>query len=226
MNQSVLQQYENLYSHPSIQPLEDEYGVFSPAIVGDRLIQKPMFVGRDTNGIEEKIRLVNSYRYDYLTWLNDKNGYHYSKSPFWRVIGKSLSLTNGIRYGYESYNNFIWNNLFKISPQRRCVTPTRIKTIQTLICADLLGEEIFDIKPSAIVFLTGYQINPFINRWKQKDCISDPNQSVKFPILSRFDFIRDRIKIPAIVLHHPQGKNEEEMIQSITNELGSNNRWC
>lgn len=224
MNNSVLQQYERLCSHASIMNLESEYGLFSPAIVGDRSLPIPMFVGRDTNGIEEKIGLINSYRYESLTWLNDRNGYHYSKSPFWRVVGKTLSHSNGINYGFDSFNNFVWNNLFKVSPQNRCATPKRIKTIQTEMCARLLKEEIFDIAPSIVVFLTGYQINPFINKWKSQDCISENIKALSTPILSKFYFVNETMKIPAIVLHHPQGKNEGDMIKSIVNELGSNKR--
>ena len=230
MNKKVRQLYGLL-----IDSMKPKYGNTHGLFVtckGSTLPDKHvLFVGRETNGLGgATMAIYSSPPADYnvadttdgdIAWLKD--GYPYSSSPFWRVIGKSASRSS-IDYNVDVFNSISWANLYRVAKCEKGGRITRSeKNDQLKLCSELMIEEIKEIKPSAIVFLTDeWWLDPFFDEyseWEKKGYIKNHVKETQPFFVGTFDFdLGYGIVIPAIVVPHPQNKQaaiEEELITRI-----------
>lgn len=203
--------------------LENEYGLFLTHKVGEVDENSIMFIGRDTNGLGHGLQVYDDYHQDNLGWLTDKNEYYYTKSPFWRVIGKILSNIKDKAYNDDIFRSFYWSNLYRVSPHAKCKTPEDIKRLQVNLCRELIYEEICDLKPKAVVFLTGHYLDYYIQGWI--DGRIDNLKCVDDYYMKSFNLkLENGSSIPAIGFNHPQSTKSKEstIIHYATNFLKNN----
>ena len=181
-----------------------------------------LFVGRENRGHGNKIENFKDPISGFITndfkWLNDS--YKYSGSPFWRVIGKSLNKITGEPYNADIFEKIYWTNIFKISPYQRRPNTKRTRDFQAEICQNLLLEEITFLKPRAVVFLTDYWVNDYLEKWAKERKITTVASDQNLPYHNKsFEFLTEKGPVPAIVLPHPQNKksgaSENELINHI-----------
>lgn len=229
MNDQIKTKYRELREMALSSGLEGGYGIFRTHCIGDIDNKTILFVGRDTNGLDDGLEEWSSYyTEESLWWLTDKDAYYYSKSPFWRVIGRILSVYTGNQYCENIFKSFCWSNLYKVSPQERRKTPNKIKALQRRLCADVLYEEIMDINPMAVIFLTGSEIDPFMTIWKENHKVSDELTGTG-AFLKAFSITGSgKENIPALALDHPQSKrytNEKTIINHAQFFLTNSNQF-
>lgn len=222
MTPQVQQLYKVLHDKAKSLPNSDALGILPTHFVGPRSRFKrglPMFIGRDTNGLNQvKIPLVEDYEYDELSWLKDKeDGYHYNKSPFWRVIGHALERIRKEPFGDDVYHDFYWGDLYKINFRAKQGTTQGLRSEQINECAQLLLAEMDDLEPCISVFLTGiYEgdkkgVGRFFERWEPRGQLKSKNE-----LTGEFSLVGESGKIHhCIVVPHPKGKGEEEIIKKI-----------
>ncbi|MEO2072746.1 MAG: uracil-DNA glycosylase family protein [Zunongwangia sp.] len=185
-----------------------------------------LYVGRENRGHGNRIANFNKPINNFITndfkWLDDS--YKYSKSPFWRVVGKSLSKITNKPYNVEIFERIYWTNIFKISPHERRPNNNKTRLFQTDLCKRILLEEIMHLRPKAVVFLTDDWVRSYLDDWKQKKVISKINSDFELGYYNlHFQFNFEENKIPAIVLPHPQntssGASEQNLIDHIAKRI-------
>ena len=220
MTPQVQQLYKILYEKAKSLPNSNELGIMPTHFVGPRSRFKkglPMFVGRDTYGLgQDKVPLVTDYECDELDWLKSRDGYYFDDSPFWRVIGHVLERVRGESYGSNVYHDFYWSDLYKINFRAKQGTTQGLRSEQINECARLLLAEMDDLVPCFSVFLTGiYEsgkgVGRFFERWEPCGQLKSKNEST-----GEFTLVGESGKMHhCIVVPHPQGKVQEEIIQKI-----------
>jgi len=220
MNPQVKQLYKILYEKAKSLPNSNELGIMPTHFVGPRSHFKkglPMFVGRDTYGLgQDKVPLVTDYEYDELNWLKSRDGYYYDDSPFWRVIGHILERVRRELYDPNVFHDFYWSDLYKINFRSKQGTTQGLRSEQINECAQLLLAEMDDLDPCFSVFLTGiYEsgkgVGRFFERWEPCGQLKAKNEST-----GEFTLVGESGKMHrCIVVPHPQGKAQEEIVQKI-----------
>jgi hypothetical protein len=221
MNSKVMSLYSSL-AVACPDTLKENHGMFVTH-VGTELQKHPlMFVGRETNGQGGSFGFSTYVEKD-LDWLGRGQGYEYSGSPFFRVVGKVLAGHHGIPYDRNAYERMVWSNLYKIAPTNRRPATQRMHQIQESTCIDLLAEEILDLEPCLVVFLTDWWLNPFLDKWNNDGLITSPSKGSSDFFDIRFAFKKNDVLIPAIALPHPQNKSgnfrEDTLIRLISELL-------
>lgn len=222
MTPQVKQLYKVLYEKGKALPNSDALGIMPTHFVGLRSRFKkglPMFIGRDANSLNQvRIPLVEDYEYDELNWLKEKEeGYYYNKSPFWRVVGHVLERKRKETFGENIYHDFYWSDLYKINFRAKQGTTQGLRSEQINECAQLLLAEMDDLDPCVSVFLTSvYEgekkgVGRFFERWEPRGQLKSKNESTGEFILVGESGRTHR----CIVVPHPQGKTQEEIIQKI-----------
>ena len=152
----------------------------------------PMFVGRDTYGLgQDKVPLVTDYEYDELDWLKSRDGYYYDDSPFWRVIGHVLERVRERLYGPDIFHDFYWSDLYKINFRAKQGTTQGLRSEQ--------------------VNESGNGVGRFFERWVPRGQLKSKNEST-----GEFTLVGESGKMHrCIVVPHPQGKVQEDIIQNI-----------
>jgi hypothetical protein len=192
-----------------------------------------LIVGRDTNGNDYNInKYMNdknqvfapqSYGSKELSWMKKEGGYYFGSSAFWRTALKIHSMfryassnkPDHTDYGYDSHQSIVWSNLYRLSPcDRSSPTKGKVKRLQFNLCNELLLHEITQLNPCGIFFLTGNFINPFLSAWQKNEFIENLTE-FDHPWIKVFDFNINGIKIPTVVVNHPQGKKEAPLIKSV-----------
>ena len=221
MTPQVQQLYKKLYDKAKSLPNSESLGILPTHFVGVRSRFKkrlPMFVGRDTNSLNQvRIPLVEDYEYDELNWLKSRDGYYFDNSSFWRVVGHVLERVRGESYGPEVFHDFYWSDLYKINFRAKQGTTQGLRSNQINGCAQLLLAEMDDLEPCVSVFLTGiYEgekkgVGRFFERWEPRGQLKSRNEST-----GEFTLVGESGKTHrCIVVPHPQGKAQEEIIQKI-----------
>jgi len=220
MTPQVKQFYKDLYEKTKSLPNSDALGIMPTHFVGLRSSFNkglPMFVGRDTYGLgQDKVPLVTDYEFDELNWLKSRDGYYYDDSPFWRVIGHVLERVRRESYGADVFHDFYWSDLYKINFRAKQGTTQGLRSEQINECAQLLLAEMDDLDPCFSVFLTGiYEsgkgVGRFFERWEPCGQLKSKNEST-----GEFTLVGESGKMHhCIVVPHPQGKVQEEIIQKI-----------
>ena len=217
----VQQLYKVLYDKAKSLPNSDALGIMPTHFVGSRSRFKkglPMFIGRDTYGLgQDKVPLVTDYEYGELNWLKSRDGYYFDDSPFWRVVGHALERVRGESYGPEVFHDFYWSDLYKINFRAKQGTTQGLRSNQINECAQLLLAEMDDLDPCVSVFLTGvYEgekkgVGRFFERWEPRGQLKSKNDSTgEFTLVGGSGTMHRCIVVP-----HPQGKVQEEIIQKI-----------
>ena len=220
MNPQVQHFYKVLYDKAKSLPNSGTLGILPTHFVGQRSRFKkrlPMFVGRDTNSLNQvRIPLVEDYEYDELNWLKYRDGYYFDNSSFWRVVGHVLERVRGESYGPDVFHDFYWSDLYKIIFRAKQGTTQGLRSNQINGCAQLLLAEMDDLEPCVSVFLTGFYesgkgVGRFFERWEPRGQLKSKNESTgEFTLNGEFGKIHRCIVVP-----HPQGKCEDEIIQKI-----------
>jgi len=205
---------------------------------------KIMFVGRTTNGWEEKEIDVAGEDLCYLTekqmpFLKDKS--YTNMSQFWNVIKKVVK---------EQNLSFAYSNLYRFSAKEKKLAKCRPKFLKNAeengknyfnTCADLLYEEIVDLGIERCIFLTGTGkknrdmeesikstwIEPFKKRWEAKES-NYSNKLYKHFSISKKDGTKVT-KVECLEVCHPQGKKLDPIVKQIKNfieekHLGGNSQ--
>ena len=223
MTPQVQQLYKVLYDKAKSLPNSDALGIMPTTFVGPKShfrTELPMFIGRETNGLGggSLSRTQDDYDYDELNWLKEKDGYYYNGSSFWRVVGHVLERVRSESYGPDVFHDFYWSDLYKINFRAKQGTTQGLRSKQINECSQLLLAEMDDLEPCVSIFLTGvYEsgkgVGRFFERWgnSHKQQIASKNDTT-----GEFSLIGASGKIHrCIVVPHPQGKGEEEIIQKI-----------
>lgn len=216
----VQQLYNVLYDKAKSLPNSDALGIMPTHFVGPKSRFKkglPMFVGRDTYGLgQDKVPLVTDYECDELNWLKSRAGYYYDDSSFWRVVGHVLERVREELYGPNVFHDFYWSDLYKINFRAKQGTTQSLRSEQINECAQLLLAEMDDLEPCVSVFLTGFYesgkgVGRFFERWEPRGQLKSKNEST-----GEFTLVGESGKTHrCIVVPHPQGKAQEEIIQKI-----------
>ena len=224
MTPQVQQIYKELYDKAKSLPNSDALGIMPMTFVGPKSHfrkELPMFIGRESNGLGggKLSRAQDDYDYDELNWLKEKDGYYYNGSSFWRVIGHILERIRGEAFGESIYHDFYWSDLYKINFREKKGTTKKLRDCQINDCAQLLLAEMDDLDPCVSVFLTGINedrssrkgVGRFFERWEPRGQLKSKNEST-----GEFTLVGESGKTHrCIVVPHPQGKGEEEIIRKI-----------
>ena len=117
---------------------------------------------------------------------------------------------------HDIYHDFYWSDLYKINFRAKQGTTQGLRSEQINECALLLLAEMDELDPSISVFLTGaYEggkgVGRFFERWEPHGHLKSKNESTgEFALVGEFGKIHHCIVVP-----HPQGKGEEEIIKKI-----------
>ena len=224
MDAFVQKFYKDLYDIATTALDADDLGICPTHFVGEKSNFKkglPMFIGRDTNGLgQNKIPLIKDYEVDTLEWLKEKDGYYYNVSPFWRVIGHSLEQIRKEKYSADIFHDFYWSDLYKINFRTKQGITLHWTSYQINVCYQLLLAEMDDLNPSVSIFLTGIDgfkgVHRFIERWRTQNQLTEWNANTgKFTLLGKNGEHR------CIVLPHPQGKAESDIVLKIVDFYNS-----
>ena len=182
-----------------------------------------LFVGKAVNGwindeTDIDILFGNSEekifnRKDQMEWVHNHEGseneYNTLKSAFWRVI-KKVTLNF---YPSENWFSFIaWSNLCKIAPFKGGNPNDGLYYEQLENCQKILAKEIEILAPKYVILLTsGWEKDflYFLNGGKE-------TKSIKKVLWNGYETKLYKINnINYITSQHPQGKPEEEHIETI-----------
>ncbi len=142
-----------------------------------------LLVGRAVNGwrsmdttnasafADQACELFETDHFDWIEWddeakrlrNDDPNGYYWlNKSPFWRMsedVWRSIPSVPEVQNSSKKiWTDYIaWTNLYKIAPKDQG-NPTQTMSVKQLgACRRILKAEITLLKPTHILFLTGYR---------------------------------------------------------------------
>lgn len=213
MNHKLKLNYKKLIDKMSIK-YGNTHGIFMlhRGKNTNNIPKKILLLGRENRGHGNKLKNTKGYNKPIigdLMWLKDK----YSKSPFWRVIGKALYRRYDLKYDSEIFENIYWTNLYKISPVLKKPNTGKSRKIQKELCVEILKNEILLVKPDYIIAFTGDWVNSFKNSLGNKS-IKQHNKS-----LNSYDCKLENHSFKLIALPHPQGKTEEPIIKFIYDNL-------
>lgn len=236
MTHQVQQLYKLLYDKAKSFPNSDTLGILPTHFVGEKSRFKkglPLFVGQDANGLgQNETPRVSDYEFDSLDWLKDKNGYYFDGSAFWRTIGHSLAHMRNEPYGANVFHDFYWSDLYKINFRAKDGTTQGLRSAQIIECAQLLLSEMDDLEPCVSIFLTGVYkgkkgVGRFLERWEPQGQLKSKNIDVNLEE-GEFSLVGKNGKIHrCLVVPHPQGKLEQEIINWIvTFSRNSNSFTC
>ena len=171
---------------------------------------KLMFVGRATNGWDEKYNesIHKSEKNCLDAWITPKKEhpkkYNYCRSAFWQVakavttksLKKSLKM-NEKDWDTEWSCHIVWSNLYRVAPKDGGNPSTALCEDQLGLCKDLLHAEIEELRPNKIICLTGSDwAEGFLGISKSSEIHNDEKISCK----GRFKKINY-----AVTSGHPQG---------------------
>lgn len=220
----VTQLYKVLYEKVRLLAENGKLGVLHTHFVGERTqFAKglPLFIGRDTYGLGDKIPIKPDYEYNTLDWLKDrKDGYYFGKSSFWRTVGQSLAIMRNESYGANVFHDFYWSDLYKINFCCKKGTTQGLRSTQINECAQLLLAEMDDLEPCVSIFLTGVYkgkkgIGRFLERWEPQGQLKSKNIDMNLEY-GEFSLVGRNGKIHhCLVVPHPQGKSEQEIVNKI-----------
>lgn len=205
--------YENFISE--IQPIYGKsHGLFTlhKGKNSEVLDKRILFLGRENRGQGNILENSKGFKIenDDLSWLKDK--YKFTKSPFWRVMGKSLRDAYELKYTAEIFEHLYWTNLYKISPVCKNENTKKARQNQLENCKMILKQEILLVKPNIVVAFTGDWINAFKDVFNEK--IKQTNKSIK-----TYNCDIEGHQFTLLALPHPQGKTERPIINVIIKNL-------
>ena len=202
----------------------------APHFVGDDYKGdfKLMVVGRAVNGWKvnfEKCSAVNdvldtimdqTYTFDDVV---DENGiddgdskYFYSKSPFWRLIRKTLDA-----YGEsENWNKkILWSNLYKVAPWEAGNPGWLLIRGKLETYIEIIKKEIEVYEPTHILFVTDMDyFDPYPNSLKYpgfKDALGVKEIDGYEHVVASEKYNNSKI----VVCKRPEFKNTDEMVKEI-----------
>lgn len=141
-----------------------------------------MIVGRAVNGWGNikatsaesfSENAIKRFEYDHFDWIACENGvlrnneledgkyYWLNDSPFWRANRKIwMGITGNLDFVDSEQDRWVdyiaWTNLYKIAPKLTGNPTTAMKKKQLEACKKILKSEIEILKPTHILFVTGY----------------------------------------------------------------------
>lgn len=226
--------YEKLYDAvlQEVATVEDEprkLSAFWPAIGAEfQPGESLLAIGRAVNGWgsisfrapelrsgdrrAEVIDGARSYKNDEnapLSWVVEREGadgdYNTRRSQFWMVLRSVMEELHGDVEGSWS-GRLAWSNLYKVAPHDTDNPTGRLKTIQRNESGiELLREEIRQLMPRAVLFLTGPGwAGHFLDKMK-----------IEWVVKGRKGLAVDagRLgRIPLVVSRHPQGKKRSRWV--------------
>ncbi len=211
------QKLENLYSELIEEMLPkygDTHGLFT-LHQGKKIGQLPkqiLLLGRENRGHGNFLKDSDGFKIETndLGWLKDQ--YKFTKSPFWRVIGKSLRDAYSLDYTADMFENLYWTNLYKISPKGKKANTKSSREKQKPLSKKILREEIILTKPDVVVAFTGEWINAF----KETFGVDFKQNNSE---MNRYQCNIADHEFVLLALPHPQGKTELPIIKFITESL-------
>lgn len=144
-----------------------------------------------------------------LSWVVEREGadgdYNTRRSQFWMVLKAVLQRLRG--EAEESWSGRLaWSNLYKVAPREKDNPSGRLKTIQRNESGiDLLREEIRQLRPRAVVFLTGPGWAGHFLKKMQVEWVVKERKGLAVEA-GRLD------GIPLVVSRHPQGKKQRDWV--------------
>lgn len=186
-----------------------------------------LFVGKAVNGwVHDDIDIDVLFgettdrifaRSDQMKWVSDLEGnneiYNTKKSAFWRVVKK---ISQHFYPTEEWYSNVAWSNLCKIAPFKGGNPSDKHYYEQLNSCQKILAKEIELLSPKFVVMLT--------SGW-EKDFLYFLNDNNHTKSLAKIEWDGYETKLYEIkntiyiVSQHPQGKNETNHVDVITNMM-------
>ena len=183
-----------------------------------------LFVGKAVNGWISDETDINVLfgetsdrifaRIDQMEWVSNLEGdeqYNTNKSAFWRVIKR---VSQHYYPNKEWYSNVAWSNLCKISPFNGGNPNDKLYYEQLKSCQKILAKEIEILSPKYVIMLS--------SGW-EKDFMYYLNDNNHTKSVAKINWdgyetklykIKDTIFITS---QHPQGKNETNHVEALTN---------
>lgn len=209
----------NHYREEEIAPFVHE--------TGDLYDGKLMIVGRAVNGVIHNISKQEQDAYEMLkrdvipmlgksnmSWLDEHrlkpDGYNWKISSFWKVASMLSQHLTGADEDW--YKHITYTNLYKIASDDGNPSE-KLCEVQQDECINILKAEIETTAPQNVVFLTGMNwAKQFVEAMEVSNTID----------LSGFKYVtlaanKDGRKY--VVSTHPQGKNQTEQVNEITQAL-------
>lgn len=154
--------------------------------------------------------------------LNDDgtSRYNTNRSAFWRVIKATLGRLNIADTTGERWpSSIVWSNLYKIAPVGGGNPSSRLCNAQLEDCTKLFSIEMDSFAPKRVIFATGLDwAEPFlVNNGVTFSKGDGSNYVEAFGKI----ILRDGQVCRFVVAPHPQGKNENEWVGSVTGHLDS-----
>lgn len=183
---------------------------FVPEEVLDRSDQERLVDEATAKGDECPLAWV-CYMAKEQTDTEGKRLYNTRRSAFWRVAGRVAREPKGPQMTGIWSSHIAWTNLYKVAPAHEKNPSGRLRRIQASICQDLLVQEVHDLQPRRILFLTGSDwFAPF----------SDPLGFQEHPqgrtrYAQRTGRLTGTPDTRVVVAPHPQGKPEGPLVEEI-----------
>ena len=161
---------------------------------------------------------------DPMFWvLEEWNGKDYQawRSAFWRVAKKSLlSLNSHDALDSDWPSHLIWSNLYKVGPEKGGNPGVLMRRAQEDWCVEMLKHEIEIFEPKKILFMTGNKgwAEFFFDKMEFVDSKLLCSQLVE---RSGYFRLSDSDNPKVVVVPHPQGKPEMEMVEQVLDRFKS-----
>ena len=155
-------------------------------------------------------------REDQLRWVVDEwNGdcYQTYRSAFWRTAKKMLRRLGLGDDDDESWSSQLaWTNLYKIAPMCSGNPTTTMCNVQQAGCEAMLSAELKEFKPKRVLFMTGYKdwAKPFLDKLQLQTRKSRGFEYVECS--GQLPITKTRF-CQVVVVPHPQGKPESELVE-------------
>jgi hypothetical protein len=201
--------------------------VVFPSMKGNKYNQNLMVFGRAVNDWDHEFNKEDSNVWESLkvdlskqlgsgdfNWADKKpfkeNEYNPKKSSFWRVARKLAQILNNAEEDASEY--IVYSNLYKVAKAGGGNPSERLARAQLLSCKVLLEAELKFYKPKYVVFLTGkFWAKELFDEIPEITIIEESNNLVYL--------IGTYLDSKLIVVDHPQGKKEKEIIDAILHSI-------
>lgn len=207
--------------------------------VGSKYNQKLLVVGRAVNGWGESFRceqldttssreaVIEKFMTAFtdsptecpMEWLSKRWGskdqkYNAKTSKFWNTVSRIYNdLEQSSSPEQEWIHHVAWSNLYKIAPAGGGNPPKQLMNQQKETCVEILYNEIREIQPKRIVFLTGMEwVDPFLSKIK---FVEERTQAHRHGIHCGRIFNGAKV----IIMPHPQGKTKEVVTSAIAQSV-------
>ena len=151
------------------------------------------------------------------------DGYYLNRSAFWRTIRSICVEMLGEQLKERWFESIVWSNICKIAPpdtgeKGKSLNPDNaLCKKQISVCREILRKEIETLKPTHILFVTGYDWWFFDKKdvYGVSDLFKEPTFCENKYVNGTARYVSDMLNIPVVVASRPERKNEAEYVSTV-----------